>query len=297
MALSRRSLLQMGAGAATAWLAGGGFSHAANAAVAADAPAETKKDKKMQKIPIGLQLYSVRDACAKDLPGVLEALGKMGYKGVEFAGYYNRTAADLRKLLDQNGLVCCGTHTGLETLLGDSLKRTIEFNKTMGNKYLIVPAMGPDRLGTTAAIKKTAQLFNELAEKVKADGMLVGYHAHGGDFKKLDGGETAWDLFFTEAKPPVIMQLDIGNCKEGGGDPYAILKKFPGRATTIHIKEYGGKPGAVIGEGQAKWDEVFRDCEAGGTQWYVVEQESYGTDKPIDSVRKCLESLKKMGKA
>jgi sugar phosphate isomerase/epimerase len=282
MHFSRRNLLKLGAGTATVWATG------VNPLRAAATAAATKK------IPIGLQLYSVRDDCAKDLPRVLEALGKIGYKGVEFAGYYNRTAEQLRKLLDQNGLQCCGTHTGLETLLGDALKRTVEFNKTLGNKYLIVPSMGPDRMGSLEAIKKTAKLFNDLAEKVKPDGMLVGYHAHGGDFKKI-GQETAWDLFFSSTNREVVMQLDIGNCKTGGGDPYAILKIFPGRATTIHIKEYGGKHGAVIGEGEAKWDEIFAMCEAGGTQWYVVEQESYaGT--PLESVKQCFESLKKMGK-
>src|SRR5213593_3600317 len=94
-----------------------------------------------KKIPIGLQLYSVRDECAKDLYGTVQAVGKMGYKGVEFAGYYNRDAKTLRKLLDDAGLKCCGTHIQLDTLLGDNLAKTVEFNQTLGNKFLIVPAL------------------------------------------------------------------------------------------------------------------------------------------------------------
>ena len=90
------------------------------------------------KIPFGLQLYSVRNECAKDLVGTVTAVAKMGYKGVEFAGYYGRDAKTLRKLLDDVGLKCCGTHTGLDTLLGDNLAKTIEFNKTLGNSFLIV---------------------------------------------------------------------------------------------------------------------------------------------------------------
>ncbi len=125
--------------------------------------------------------------------------------------------------------------------------------------------------------------------------MRVGYHAHPGDFKKLDG-ETEWDIFFTNAGPDVVMQLDVGNCLEGGGDPYAILKKFPGRAATIHIKEFGGKPGAVIGEGDVKWDDLFSLCETTGkTEWYIVEHESDPT-APLESVKKCLDGLRKMGK-
>src|SRR5213082_773097 len=92
------------------------------------------------KIPFGLQLYSVRNECAKDLDGTVAAVGKMGYKGVEFAGYYGRDAKTLRKLLDDAGLQCCGTHIALDTILGDALPKTIEFNKTLGNEYLMVPS-------------------------------------------------------------------------------------------------------------------------------------------------------------
>src|SRR6185436_4602378 len=94
-----------------------------------------------KKIPIGLQLYSVRQDCAKDLVGTIKAVAKMGYKGVEFAGYYGRDAKTLRQLLDDSGLKCCGTHIGLETLLGDNLAKTVEFNQTLGNPFLIVASL------------------------------------------------------------------------------------------------------------------------------------------------------------
>src|SRR5262245_16217481 len=94
-----------------------------------------------KKIPVGVQLYSVREQCKNDLPGTLAAISKIGYKGAEFAGYHGRTAAELKKLLDDNGLVACGTHTPYETVLADKLKETIEFNRTIGNKFLIVPSM------------------------------------------------------------------------------------------------------------------------------------------------------------
>ena len=276
--LSRRDLLKAGvAGVAAVGLGLG-------SADAAKAPQK-------KKIPIGLQLYSVREQCAKDLPGVLAAVGKMGYKGAEFAGYYNRNAKDLRKLLDDNGLVCCGTHTGLDTVTGDALKGTVEFNRILGNRFLIVPYM---EAKTRQDWLNKAKQFDELADKVKGEGMRIGYHAHAGDFKKIEA-ETPWDILFGNTKRAVVMQLDTGNCMDGGGDPVAELKKFPGRATTIHLKEHGGGPNAVIGEGDVKWKEIFALCEAGGTQWYIVEHERASAD-PIAEVKRCLEGLQKMGK-
>jgi len=280
MDLSRRDLLKFGIAATATWATGPSLLRAQAAA---------------KKIPIGLQLYSVRTDCAKDLPAVLAAVSKMGYKGVEFAGYYGRKADELRKLLDDNGLVCCGTHIGVGALRAKSFDATVDFNKTIGNKYLIVSGMGKAELGSAEAIKKTAAEYNELAAKAKPLGMYVGYHAHGGDFRKIDG-QTVWDLFFSQTNPDVAMQMDIGNCLSGGGDPIATLNKFPGRSLTVHLKEHGGPRGAPVGEGTVPWKEVFRICEStGGTQWYIVEQESYaGT--PLESVKACIDNLKKMGK-
>jgi sugar phosphate isomerase/epimerase len=281
MNLSRRDMLKLGAGLAALWTTGGRRLSAADAC--------------KKKIPIGLQLYSVRKDCAKDPAGVIAAVAKMGYQGVEFAGYHNKSADELAKILKDNGIVCCGTHTGLNTLLPDQFDKTVEFNKTIGNKFLIVPGLPHDRVATRQAVLDTAKLFNELAAKAKPLGMHVGYHAHGGDFKKFDG-ETIWDILFSNTTADVVMQMDVGNCLGGGGDPYATLKKYPGRALSVHLKEHG-KGGAPVGEGDVKWDEVFQLCETtGGTQWYVVEQEAYGATTALESVKCCLDNLRKMGK-
>ena len=243
-------------------------------------------------IPIGLQLYSVREDCAKDLPGSLAAVAKMGYAGVEFASYYGRDVKTLRKMLDDLGLKCCGTHTGLETLLGDALPATIEFNKTLGNPFLIVPSLPAERTANVEALKDTAKLFTEIADKTKPAGLRVGFHAHAPDFRPVDHS-TPWDLIFTNAGPDVVMQLDVANCLAGGGDPVAILKKYPGRSKTIHLKEHG-KPGVLIGDGQIQWKDVLSICETtGGTEWFVIEQETY-VDTPLESVRKDLENLRKL---
>jgi len=220
----------------------------------------------------------------------------MGYEGVEFAGYYDYSADDLRKMLDDLGLRCCGTHTGLPTLLGDAFEATAEFNKTLGNKYLIVPALPEDRRSSRKAWQETAGLFDELAAKADGHGLRAGYHNHHIEFQPLDG-EIPWDTFFSSTTPAVVMQLDTGNCMHGGGNPVEYLERYPGRAATVHLKEYDSADDkAVIGEGAVPWQEVFSLCEStGGTEWYIVEQETYAYP-PIECVRKCLENLKGMGK-
>ena len=243
------------------------------------------------KIPIGLELYTLREECKKNLSGMLAAVSKIGYKGVEFAGYHGHTAKELRKMLDDDGLIACGTHTPYGSVLEDQLKETVEFNRVIGNKFLIVPSM-------TAKSKQEwldkAKLFNEIADKLKPEGMKVGYHAHAHDFEKFEG-ETAWDIFASNTKPEVILQLDTSNCRDGGADPVAVLKKYPGRVRTIHIKANGAGPEAVIGEDKIDWKEIFAFCEGPGkTEWYVVEHET--SKDPLDAVKRSFEALKKMGK-
>jgi len=245
-------------------------------------------------IPVGLQLYSVRTECEKDLAATIAAVAEMGYQGVEFAGYYDHTAEQVLKMLEDNGIKCCGAHTALDLMLGDNLAKTIEFNKVIGNKYLIVPWLNEDMRNSQEAWLKTAALFNELNEKVKAQGMKLGYHNHGFEFQEIDG-QIPWDIFFINVSEDIIMQVDLGNAMSGGGDPIAALKKFPGRATTIHLKEFSAtNPKAIIGEGDVPWAEVFAICEStGGTEWYIIEEEK-DVYPPLECVDLCLQNLKKL---
>ena len=251
----------------------------------------------MRRISIALQLYSVRMECEKNLYGTLEEIAKMGYEGVEFAGYYNRTAEELREMLDDLGLKVAGSHIEIGDLIGEKLEKTIEFNRILGNKYLIVPGLPEEMRKSKDSWIKAAQLINGISEKLKPKGMRTGYHNHTVEFALIDG-ERPWDIFFKEAKPEVIMQLDTGNAMRGGlsaDDVINIIRKYPGRAVTVHLKEFSSKnEKALIGEGEMKWEEFFRACETvGGTEWYIIEQETYAYP-PLECVRRCLENLKRM---
>jgi sugar phosphate isomerase/epimerase len=246
------------------------------------------------RIPVGLQVYSVRVAAEKDLAGTIAKVAAMKYEGVEFAGWYGHSAKEIRKILDDNNFRCCGSHTPWEDLSDAKLPDTIAFNKTIGNKYLICPWLKPDDSANARQSWLTyAKRFNELAEKVKPHDMQVGYHSHAHDFEPVDG-TTGWDLLAGNTSKNVIMQIDTGNALSGGGDPLLYLKRYPGRATTIHIKEFSKtNPKALIGEGDINWHEVLELCRKGGTRWYIIEEEKEGLD-PLTAVDQSLRNFRKL---
>ena len=248
------------------------------------------------RIPIALQLYSVREDCAKDLSLTLQAVAQMGYEGVEFAGYYDRTAEELRGMCDDLELKVVGTHTGLNTLLGDALTETVAFNKILGNPYLIVPGLGGEYTNSQDAWRNIAKHFNEIAEKIADQDMFVGYHNHTGEFKPLEG-EVPWDTFGSNTHDSVVLQIDTGHVLRAGADNVTFIERYPGRSKLVHIKEYSAtNDKALIGEGDMPWDDVFHAFETvGGTEWYIVEQESYAYP-PLECAEKCIENLRKMGK-
>ena len=278
--IHRRKFLQvsaLGVAGAALGLAGCATSHSGGAA--------------KKKIPVGLELYSVRNECQADFPGTMAAVAKIGYPAVEFAGYWGRSAREVRKMVDDNGLVTCGSHTQFTDLQPDKIDATIEFNQIIGNKFIICPSMTGK---TRAEWLAHAQFFNELADKLKPFGMATGYHAHQHDFELIEG-QSAWDIFFSNTKKEVIMQLDTSNCCEGGAEPVAVLNKYPGRVRTIHLKAYGGGPEAVIGEDKVNWAGVFEFCETRGhTEWYVLEHETSKT--PLATVARSYAALKQLGK-
>lgn len=252
----------------------------------------TKKD-----IPLGLQLWSVREECAKDFDATLAAVAKMGFAGVEFAGYhkYKDDAPGLRKKLDQLGLKAAGTHIGAKFFEGDELKKTIEFHKTIGCSLLIVP--GDKRFSDPVESKKYAEVMSKAAEALKPAGMACGHHNHTEEFKKVDN-TTYWNLFADRTSKDVFLEMDIGWVREAGLDPVDLMKRYPGRIRTVHIKAKPEKDKGkhFIGQDNYDWKRVLKACaEVGGTEWFLVEQEDYDDGKtPMESSKISLDGLKKI---
>jgi sugar phosphate isomerase/epimerase len=281
MQTTRREFIKSGLGCALGMTLGQNISLGASAAGA---------------IPIGFQLYAVRGEFARNVPGTLKTLGQLGYKGVEFWGYegtpnvYQQySAAQLRKLIDENRLKCCGIHLTLNALSADNLKRTIDNNRTLGNVYLNVAA-AKDLMGSVEGIANLANLLNQASAECGRHMMTVGYHAHPFDFVKING-RFAWELLFSRVRPEINMQMDVGNCLSGNGDPIAMLKQFPGRTRTIHIKEHQQKTFE-----SDYYKEIFRLCETTcGTKWYIVEMG--GTDgNGFEIPEEALKKLREVGK-
>jgi len=234
-----------------------------------------------KKVPIALQLYTIGGDLRRDMAGSLAAVAKLGYKGVEFAGFNSVAATDIRKMLADNGLQCVGCHTALNTLQGDELDRTVEFNKTIGNPRLVVPSLAGNLTASRKSIEETADVFNSLAEKLKPLGMRTGFHCHPGEFREVEGA-TVWDIFFTRANRDVIMQCDLGHMGTARADQVAYLNKYPGRAATVHVKPANAAPLLGDAADTNKWPEIFKACEGvGGTEWYIIEYDGGSMDKVV----------------
>ncbi len=255
----------------------------------------------MSQPQLAVQLYSVRDNFNEDPKATIQAVADMGYAGVEFFGQPQHKAEDLKSYLDDAGIVCCGWHTPFANVQEDTLAECIAFNKALDNQYVIIPGLPPECKETLADWEKTAAFFNDLSDKLGAEGMRTGYHNHHTEFIEMDG-KIPWDVFFENTKDEVIMQLDMGNALSGDADLVGTLKKFHGRAETAHIKPFkqglegrsaGYKP--LIGEDSVPWPEVFEQCESGGCKWYIVEYESDQYPR-LEAVERCLNILKDMGK-
>ena len=244
-----------------------------------------------KKIPVGIQLYSFREQGKKDFPGIIKKAAELGFSGVEFAGYgpYGDKPDELRKMLDDAGLKCFGTHTGYNLVQPDQIQKTIAFHKTIGCPYIIVPWIDPKQMEAKDNCLKIAEIMTRASETAQAAGLHVGYHAHGGDFKKIDGDLTAWEVLFDHTPKAFVHQIDLGNCLGGGGDPFKLIERYPGRSLSVHLKEHGGPKGAVFGQGTVDFKRAFKLCEAvGGTTCYIIEHES-DPEHAFESAKKCLD--------
>lgn len=250
-------------------------------------------------LPVGLELYSVRNELARDLPGTLRTVAKQGYEVVEFyAPYYQWTpeyARDVRKQLDDLNLKCNSTHNGRNALESEGLKKAIELNQILGARTIVMASAG--RTENQDDWKKVADILTQAGETLKPLGMRAGYHNHQTEFMEKDGFRP---MPFLAANTPqnVTLQLDVGTCVEAGFDPVAWINSHPGRIRSLHLKDWGAGADrgyrVLFGEGDAPWKELLDAAERkGGAEYFLIEQEGSRLP-PFETVEKCLVNFRKL---
>lgn len=247
------------------------------------------------KIPVGLELYSVRDGLKKDLPGTLQGVAKAGYDCVEFyAPYFDWTpeyAKQVKSQLDDLKLRCYSTHNGLASFKADGLDKAIELNKILGAKFIVLSSAG--KVDTVAGWKHVADVLNEGNEAFRKEGLHSGYHNHDLEWHPIDG-QRPMDILASSTDKSVMLQFDVGTCLEAGADPVAWIDQNPGRIKSLHLKDWGPQKGyrVLFGEGTAPWKQIFAAAEkTGGVEYYLIEQE--GSDYPeMETAERCLVAFK-----
>lgn len=272
---------------------------------------------KKQKGMVGLQLYSVRTEMSKDPLGSLTQLAKMGYVFVEHASYINRkfygyAAPEFRKVLDGLGLKMISGHTVMgrqhwdeaKKDFSDSWKFTVEDAAVLGQKWVISPSMDANMRKTYDDFKRYMDVFNKSGELCKKSGMKFGYHNHAFEFSEKLNNEKVFDIMMKSLDTNLVaMQLDIGNLYNGGAVALDVMNQYPNRFEIIHVKDEiessGGNEkyiSTVLGEGIVNTKKVVNLArKIGGTNCYIIEQESYGTKTPMDCVKEDLDIMKKWG--
>lgn len=254
---------------------------------------------KPKSLPVGLELYSVRDVLAKDLMGTVRAVAKMGYEVVEFySPYYQWTpeyAKQVRALLDELNIKCLSTHNGRNALEPAGIQKAIELNQILGSKSIVMAS--PGRVTTQDDWAKVAEILASAAETLKPHGMRAGYHNHQLEFLTKDGS-TPMPFLAANTPRSVTLQFDVGTCMEAGYDPVAWIKDNPGRIRSLHLKEWG--KGAdrgykcLFGEGDTPWKAVLDAAESvGGAEFYLIEQEG-SRFSSLETAEKCLENFRKV---
>jgi len=292
--LSRRNFLAISSAIPAAIAAGA----AVNGFGAESAPPEGTQAK---RFPIGLELYSVRDELARDLPNTLKTVSKIGYEVVEFySPYFKWTPAyakDVRTQMDDLGLRCYSTHNGFESFSNEAnMAHAIELNQILGTRYIVL-ASAPGRANGLDGWKKLCEELTAAVEQLKPHGLGAGYHNHQAEWVKLDNGQRILEVIAANTPKEFVLQLDVGTCEEAGADPVAWVKANPGRIKTMHLKDWApGEKGyhVLFAEGVTPWQELLAAAESvGGVEYFLIEQEGSRFSE-FETAKKCLETWKSM---
>jgi sugar phosphate isomerase/epimerase len=248
-------------------------------------------------LPVGLELYPVRNSLKQDPEGTVRAVAQMGYQGVEFyAPYFDWTEAQtrqMRKLLDDLGIRCFSTHNDESYLSATNLLRARDMNLILGSKYVVQASTSPKvRLDEWKAV---ADGLNAAAEKLEPAGLKAGYHNHQPEFTPIQGKRPI-EVLAENTKSSIMLQLDVGTCLEAGSDPAAWIRANPGRIRSIHCKDWSPEKEkgytVLFGEGVADWKNIFAAAEGtGGVEYYLVEQEGSRLSE-LDTARTCLQTFR-----
>ena len=241
---------------------------------------------------IGVQLYTLRNVMAQDFDGTLARGAEIGYKEVEFAGYFGRTPAQVRASLDRVGLVAPSTHVGIELLTRD-WRGVLGAARDMGHRYVCVAWIPEELRPTLDGWKRVADTFNRAAIEAESRGMRFAYHNHAYEFAPLEG-RIPFDVLLEAADPThVFIELDVYWITKGGGDPLAYFAKYPGRFPMVHVKDSAGPPEhrmVDVGRDTIDWKRIFAWSRRAGIRHYFMEHDDPGD--PIASIRASYEYLR-----
>jgi sugar phosphate isomerase/epimerase len=248
-------------------------------------------------IPIGLELYSVRNDLKNDLIGTVRGVAKMGYECVEFyAPYYDWTldyAKLVRKELDALGVRCYSTHNSSQSFTPDGIGKAIELNQALGARYVVLAH--PGNVKDIDGWKRIAETLNQANATLVSHGLHAGYHNHDLEWKPVEGQKPI-ELLATNTEHSIMLQLDVGTCLEAGSDPVAWVEANPGRIRSMHCKDWSPekKYRVLFGEGVAPWKKLFAAAEStGGIEYYLIEQE--GSDySEVETAERCLSAYRKL---
>jgi sugar phosphate isomerase/epimerase len=250
-------------------------------------------------IPVGLELYSVREELKKDPEATILAVAKMGYQCVEFYAPYfewsDAQAKQTRKLLDDLGIRCYSTHNDEKFFTPENLSRARDLNLILGTKYMVQAWSDPKT--NVADWKAVADNLNRVADILEPSGIKPGYHNHDAEWRPINGVRPM-EILAKNTKPSIMLQLDVGTCLEAGADPVAWIRANPGRIHSLHLKDWSSDPAkgykVLFGEGDAKWEDIFAAAEGvGGVEYYLIEQEGSRFSE-LETASRCLKTYRSM---
>ena len=242
---------------------------------------------------IGVQLYTVRSLPQRDLAGTLERIAGIGYRDVEFAGYYGKSPAEIRELLTRYNLGAPSSHIPVASLRGD-WKKALDEAKAIGHEFVTIPWLGDADRASVDSWKRVAELFNRGGAEAKAAGLRFAYHNHDFEFRRV-GDVVPFDLLLAETDPALVsFQMDIYWLVRAGHDPAEYFTRHPGRFTMVHAKDSAGPPAhrmVDVGAGTIDFATLLPRAVAGGVKHIFVEH-----DQPSDPMASITASYQHLAK-